>query len=872
MGNRDIGKDRRFLVRYTVMFICAAMIVLLPLIHSGKTIIKGYDGVYQHYSALMYLGDYIRSGIAGQGWKMVDLSIGEGLDVLMTLGYYCFLEPLALLTAWVPSEFAEIAYQGLLIARMYLAGLFACMLMCEFEAKGWASAIGGVMYAFCGFAIIGAMRHLNFGIGYMFLPLLILSIERFFRGKGWVLYVVTVALMLISNYYFAYMNTVIAILYIAILLILDLFEQPVKVCAKKGFGLLAGYLLGAALSAVIFLPTISSFLTNTRVGVESGYDGSMLGYGIGYYKELLLAAFGVPGGLSHWVTLGYIPLSAFGLVALYVDRKRSARQVRIFLPVLLIMLCIPFVGKIMNGFGYVCNRWAYAAALFVSLATAMVLPRLLEDGGKWKLCTAVLGLIWAVVHVATDRKLPSVFVLTSFAAVGLIVCAERLPVKFRFTQKTQIRILCLAVVGIVGTYGAFYFVSEGEGGSKSCKKAGVYRRYVQDEMTWIRDNGDEGFYRVARGLDRAGKIEYQDAFASELGYNGVSFYWSLVPSTIGDHYIDLYTNTLVTAYKLLGQGGAADTNLLSAVKYYIRYRDGVDVVPHGLEKVGVSQDYKGDPYDVYEYKNALPLGYVYDEAMSWEEYRSLDAAAKRDALLEKAVVRSGTVKTEWLDYHGFTEKETVRLENMGVDERIRFTNGSSIIGNVPVRSEVYVMFDGMKIDFSDNGQNYGAYYVQGDQGANYVSVVKSGSNFAYEQKGVNVYMGVFEPGEYRFEVICEKSEMFSCEEIALYCRPVEDYETSAAKLGQRTLQDINIGTNRIEGTVSLDAPGYLQVAVPWQKGWRACVDGKDAELYISGGMYMGLELEKGEHSIVLEYETPLIKEGFLISVVALIVF
>ena len=64
----------------------------------------------------------------------------------------------------------------------------------------------------------------------------------------------------------------------------------------------------------------------------------------------------------------------------------------------------------------------------------------------------------------------------------------------------------------------------------------------------------------------------------------------------------------------------------------------------------------------------------------------------------------------------------------------------------------------------------------------------------------------------------------------------------------------------------------LQIAVPYSKGWRAWVDGVEQPVFRCGGMYMGMQLEAGEHDIEMRYITPGLIPGAAVSCAALLLF
>ena len=57
------------------------------------------------------------------------------------------------------------------------------------------------------------------------------------------------------------------------------------------------------------------------------------------------------------------------------------------------------------------------------------------------------------------------------------------------------------------------------------------------------------------------------------------------------------------------------------------------------------------------------------------------------------------------------------------------------------------------------------------------------------------------------------------------------------------------------------------LSVPYSSGWRCFIDGKEAELLQGNIMYMGVLVPEGTHRVELQYETPYLKAGLLISIV-----
>ena len=114
--------------------------------------------------------------------------------------------------------------------------------------------------------------------------------------------------------------------------------------------------------------------------------------------------------------------------------------------------------------------------------------------------------------------------------------------------------------------------------------------------------------------------------------------------------------------------------------------------------------------------------------------------------------------------------------------------------------------------------------------------------------------------------------IYSYDSIEIICQPMKNYQKQIEKLKENTLQDVVITTNKVEGSISIDVPKILCVAIPYSEGWTAYVDGEKRTLYQCNIKNMALELESGVHDIKLVYHTPYLKEGLMISVVGILLY
>ena len=78
-------------------------------------------------------------------------------------------------------------------------------------------------------------------------------------------------------------------------------------------------------------------------------------------------------------------------------------------------------------------------------------------------------------------------------------------------------------------------------------------------------------------------------------------------------------------------------------------------------------------------------------------------------------------------------------------------------------------------------------------------------------------------------------------------------------------------SDRLRVEVELDGDGYLVVADTYDPGWRARVDGREADLLRADTCFRALALPAGRHTVEMVYRPPVVLAGLLASAIALVV-
>ena len=858
-----------WLKKYSLMFLLAAIGLLACFLVQNKHFVGELDGVHQHYTTLARIHEIFRGLIAGRGFEMFDPQLGQGMDTIGTLSYYGLADPLNWIAALFPAGLLEYAYGLIIFVRLYLVGLTFGWYMNEIGLKdSWSVSLAAFVYTFSGFFLKATLRHPYFSDGGIYLALMLIATERLLKNRKWLMFVLTTAVMLAANYYFAYHTTLLVIAYIIMRLCFRFGERGLGGTARDGFSLLGSYLLGVMLICVYFLPVIINFMGNARIEGVGSEAASLIHYAPDYYIKLILFFCAPYMTTGAWMHENFAPIALFGVILLFIARVKGdklQKQLRCAFVVMFIFACVPAVGKVFNGLGYVSNRWCYGFAFAVCAALAWALPAIMDrEQGKAK-SVAIISLAYAVIMLA--GCLYSEFMIMLAGSAALIAYGTFLLIysKCRFRKETAMRLLALATVLCCMVYQAMIYLPLGGSFAEDYGEGSFADKLGNETAAAASLIASDGFSRVDTGL-------WDDCHQSIQGYNGTSMYWSVVPEHISRHYLDLQLGTQYYVNRVNGMNGSTVLNALASVRHALRDRDENRVLPYGYEKIAETTQNDGDTIDIYENQFALPIGYVYEESMSEAQYKALGPVEKQAALLAYAVTESASeaefaspvVESAWT----LASAENVQLTgNVITAEK----NGSLTFAFEAVPdSETYIAFENLRCAKPMDSDGVTLYF-DSDAGRSIGRISDPSSNYHFSQEGICINLGYSESGLDSCTVTFNAAGEYLFDGIRVCSLPMEYYRTEIGERRANALTEAELGDNRLSGKITLENAAFVQISLPYSEGWTATVNGQAAEIIRSGGMYMGLALDAGENTVELRYTTPGLKTGAIVSAAALVI-
>lgn len=874
---------------YTLMFLLMCIVAFLPFFTEGKSFVWGAgveDGLSQHFSALAYYGEalreFFRNLLAGHP-KLVmwDMSLGYGADILSTLNYYAIGDPLNLLYGFVSPKNTETMYDFMILLRMYLAGITFIMYARKMKKRSYGTVIGALVYVFSGFCFRLGLRHPFFINPMIYFPLLCLGIEKIYQRERPYVFIFAVCVSAMSNYYFLYMLTIFAVIYAWIRFYKYTEENKIKnfFLTILKFGIY--YTLGIAMAAVILLPSVIGFLGNGRYG--KGVDWKSLIVYPGKYYLLFIENFIGYGNMGSNTNAGYLPI--VGIVVLFTlfSQRMKHKKYRVAFIASIIALILPIFGYAFNGFSYANNRWAFALSFIVALLTAEMYPRLFVMSKRQQIGIGAGIIIYTVfciiVNASGEEILKNKGIM---AACGLIAVFYILLLIFQRlgydAQKRTVRVsMAILLLISVGVHGYYRFDPKGYAYTQEFMDHGqAYRTLKEDNIRMLSKVNDPSVYRV-----HAEGYRYKN-YGLINHLNTISGYYSITAKCVTDTIKGYDTLGMQYADKYKGVDQRLGLLSLAGVKYItVAHNSQVakDVsskgdVPYGVEKLS-----KKGNITLYKNKYALPFAYAYDSYMTEQQYEQLNGIGKEQAMLAQIILNQHPADKEI--QHNEQRKDP-DIQTISLPEtRISSPKGKKYAEiTVPVEKdkETYLYFKNLVYHGKKNGDDN--FILTGRKGTKGILVTQNDVqqkihiqstfnpyyfgrkdyivkiNHQTSKAKEKVRLNFLSPGEYEFD------------DISLITVPKKDVLARLKKRKENSMKQIQYEGNHFRGVYHAKKDQILCVTIPYSKGWKATVNGNRTKIYKANGMFMGIIMKKGTQSVKLDYETPGLKIGAWISLVA----
>lgn len=896
---RESKKD--FYILYTLAFGIISFFIYYQFAGNGKSLVWSHDGIPQHLNSLAYYGRYLRKALYTVFIEhklelpMWDMNIGYGSDILTTLHYYVIGDPLTLLSVFAPADKTEFLYEVLIFLRIYLAGISFSIFCFYHKNPKQATFMGTLIYIFAGWTIYAAMKHPYFSNPMIYLPLVLMGIDKIYKKEKPWLFIWATAISAMSNFYFFYMICIFMFLYAAFRYFGIFSERSVKDVFIWLMKFIGYYAVALMIAAAIFLPVIMTLFGTDRFQAENYVP---LLYDRIYYEKYLGDLIGE--NMIQWGVAGYSAVAMAGVFVLFSKRKKHL-DLKWGFALLNLFLLVPFAGHVLNGFSYVSNRWIWAYGMMIAYIFVKAYPEFFTLTVREKKKIFIMVVMYCVLALfakaaRTQRNMAGVLVLV--LAVFTITSFGNIFLQGKYMCGLLSALLVVSILLNV----SYQYSYEKDYLSEFATAEEAVDKLESNTDKAVLATGDDGVYRY----DQYGALPY-DNTSMYMGTNSTAYYFSLANSSISDFFSEMYLNTpWEQHYENLD--GRTILDRLASVKYFVINGDNFRYLSYGYNEEKGSAGNGSSESKAYENENALPLGYTYDSYIPESKYKEMDVVKKQQALMDGVVLEDSTLPTASTYFDD--ENIEYRMEAGDgcslSDGKIRVTKEGAqlkLIFHGLTDSENYLIADNLDYDslspreliserkwtkMSDYDRNkildedrQWRYWKESKEAAMSIEANDITKTMKIFTDKYNAYsgrhdflcnMGYSRTGLRTMTITFANTGVYTYDKLRVVCQPVKGIEEKTARLGEETLQDVTMGMNEITGNITISRKKALVFSIPYSQGITAYVDGKETKLQKANTMFMAVELEPGEHEIRLVYCTPYLKTGIALSAAGLILY
>lgn len=810
-------------------------LLIIDLYHQYAPFISDLQDKLQSFSSLLY------------SW-----SGGLGINYLPLYAYY-LASPLNLITVLFPKDFLTEAVLVLTLLKVSLSGAcFTIYIKGVHNEKNLATAAFAMLYALSGYVLVFSWNIMWMDAIYL-LPLIMLGLVKLVRDGKSLLYCITLATALLSNFYMAFFVCFFTVLYFPVCLFkYNNLGKPFLLIKRTaqftGFSLISG-----GLSAVLLLPTYFQLKSTSAAG--DIFPETLTNY-LNLFDYITRHFTAVSPSIREGAPNIYSGIIVLILLPAYFLCRRIKLKEKLWNLALLLILILSFNMNILNfiwhGFHYpnqIPHRFSFVYIFLMLSMSYEAFKRLDEFSGKeiGNICFLVLGAL--LISQKFDDL--SITYLTTYVSVtfiilyGAVLTIDR-SYNIGFFCKFLLLFLIVAVELTVNTILTKDKIDSTEFySSRDSYASGKEVAEIRDQLSHIAKE-DQGFYRL--------ELLPPKTTNDPALYNYPGF--SVFSSTIAEKPVKMFENLGFHSNSINSYSYEASTVVLDSlfgIKYLL-YRQ------KNIEEKLYKQIAATDELIVFENPYALPLGfqanidlkkfYSSSSPNPIEAQNRLmeDICGVKDILIpidQKVGVQDNlSFSSQGTKYYSYNRSNKDNGSTARVQFEIKETQQVYLYYKAPydMKGSGYVTVDGKKIDFNSR----------------HSTII----NLGFCKAGTSVEMHL------TFDKSNAEAGSF---EVYSYGLNLSAFESAISLIHEKSIVIESFTDTNIRGEIEVKSDGLMVMSIPYDRGWHVKIDNKDVKTEAVDDCLLSFELSKGPHQIELRFFPEKLLAGLMISLISMLI-
>ena len=826
-----------FFIPFVLMFIVYAIFRVHPF-GDNSVLVLDLNGQYVYYF------EALRDALWGDSSLIYSWSRNLSGEMFGIFGYY-LASPFTIIPMIFPRTLMLEALQIMQLAKMGAAAVtFAVYLRHKKSYKPSSIIIFAVLYATMSYMIVQLMNPMWLD-GIIYLPLIILGLEKLIDGGKITPFAIPLSLMFMANFYIGYMVGFFVVLYT----LYYYFSKDKLIGIKKTLKAIAKITIGVVIAvmcaSIILIPVYSSLSQGKLEFTQPDFSMKAQFAFEQFFTKLMPFSYdtvnvqGLPSIFCGCITVLLIPL--FFLNKKITTRKKASSA--LLLASLILCMYISTIDIAWHGFqvpNWLPFRYSFTFS-FVMLIMAIECFENFSGIKRKEIGLSFAGILAYILYIegrgyshitGITEIIPSIFFFTVFFILLMLFSKKQ-------SKKMSVIILgaiCLEMIAV--SYDDLKKIDK----DVVYSKYSSYQQYIADgrETVDIIEDMDNSLYRSEKTFHRT----VNDPMA--FGLKGLSH----SSSTLNAKVINMLGKLGFTSrgHYTKYMGATPFTDSIFGVKYLLNKNQEIHNYKYLFSNKGI---------EVYENPYALSMGFMVNNRVSDLFLYDMNVFENQNALMD-AMIDNGTgsqilkrIFPENILYENMTHQ-------MAGDHSLYTPTVKGINAHIEYKM-IAPSDDVIYAFFPSNYERTMNLWVNN----NFVRVFYEGDNYSI------VELGKFEKGE-EFSLIATptKEEAYIIEECFYYLDKslLEEY-TNILREGEWNITKHT--DTYLEGEIIAKQNQIMFTSIPYEKGWQIEVDGKKVEPKMLLDSLIGIEVPEGKHTVTMKFMPSYFIISIIISIVGL---
>ena len=776
---------------------------------------------------------------------------GLGMNFFGIYGYYLasIFTPLIL---FFSANHLVTGISILILIKIGFASLTFLLYLTHFQ---YAPRISKVIFSIC-YGLMSYIATYFFNImwldGVLFLPLVLLGVEYILKGRTIALFVISLTIVFISNFYIAYMVGLFTFLYFIYKLALN------KNYLNHSIGYLTKFIIGTlfsfGLASFMVLPTITALrqTVNKPIPFKEAFQFNLEGlldnckvfgkFFIGTYDTVK------PQGTANL----YVSIFILFLVVLYFSNKLISLREKIITLLLVGFLLFSVIFPPLDLFwhGLDLPNWFPARYSFViSFTFIMLAIRTFSLIDGISIRSILLSYLFLLVScfILLSKFLPlynkNFILLINFSLLTTYALLFILLIKFKRLHYL-IHVILLFTVFFeltANTYSIFHRLDH-QIGFKDNSYVQSYTDVTNSLQKYEKDRIEPFDRTVVTPI-----FSYNDPF--KLNTPGINHFSSLMNQNLVQMMNHFGYSTYLDKWSIYN-GGTIFSDALFRIKY-------VYTTGH-FNHYGFVKTHKDGNYNLYENREVFPIGYMSLHPIT-DAYKGENPFHFMNRVVQNIPPKFDNNLFVKLPY------TIIQKENVVVSKKHSKLELEKKQANKPASVTFIIRPNRNSTLYAYTGNKGEFFYTKLYKNNRYVADFPS----VYTNNVLS--LGTTQKSALTVTIRLQKQNAV-LDNLLFYEMSNQKLDNLVTTVQQNPFILDTFQQTYLKGHITVTKPGTLVLLVPYDKGWSAVVNGHSKQIKQVYTGLSGIDLQKGRNTVELQYSTPKLKLGIYISLISLLLF